>query len=140
MFRYQNGILVKTRMHVVLPIVGRNAPFERYSKRIDNFITTINKDKPTVFVQACEYSCNYKKLIEVIQKIRGAKPYKLLFIDIGSNLGIKPYNNIESIEVNYPHSNYVWHEEAHRNSQEGVFFENTIIHEIQQKIRSYNLI
>lgn len=111
---------------------------ERYSKRIENFLLAINKNEPTIFVQACEYSYNHGKLIEVIQKIRGAKPYKLLFIDIGSNLGINPYNNIETIEADYPYSNYIWHEDAHRNSSEGVVFENIMIHNIKQKIRSYN--
>lgn len=113
---------------------------QRYSKRIDNFIAAINKDKPTVFVQACEYSYNHRKLIEVIHKIRGSKPHKILFIDIGSNLGIVPYNNIETIEVNYPHSNYIWYEDAYRHSPDGVLFENEIIRNIQRIYSNYNLI
>ena len=104
---------------------------ERYSRRIDNFLKFIKEDKPIIFVQTCEHPYNCKKLIKAIEGIRGQMPYKILFIEIGCNLGIKNNNNIHVFKTNFPYPNYVWHEDAHRNTQEGVDFENLIITELQ---------
>lgn len=117
----------------------KNKLIERYQRRIKNFQEAIKKDIPTIFVQSCDFGYEPNKLIKVLKKKRGQKPYSVIFIDIGNNLNITPQKNIYTVKVEYPFKDYIWYSEEHRNTLEGQAFENNIVEDLKEIFNELNI-
>ncbi len=105
----------------------------RYSARIENFREALNFPGPVLFLahkmthllfkETISYSpCEYEEVFREIKKIRGNKPFKILFFVCDHNDTTTGIEGAEFIHLLWPDAKYIWHHEE-RHTPEGVRFE-----------------
>lgn len=119
---------------------------DTYKRRIDNFRLAVRDPSPIIFVTHIRRPDEIhlpilSKICSELRRIRNGNYFELKIINTWAHLQKNSKSTeptllppeVDSFDISYPFSNYVWYNELHASSELGYLFERQLISSLTQR-------